>query len=78
MRDCSLVCQNGTGMTDALTARLKGLLALTHSRCDCPRCDVAAYQQLLAEHRVAVGAAYQPEHLRAAWEKPTPRPRRTH
>jgi hypothetical protein len=70
---CSPVCQDGTEMTDALTARLKELLSLTHSRCDCPTCDVAAYQRLLSEHLVAAGAGYRLEHLRAAWEKPTPR-----
>lgn len=62
-------------MTDALTARLEQLLAGTPTRCDCPRCDVAAYQTLLAEHLVSAGAPYRPEHLRAAWEKPTPRRR---
>lgn len=65
-------------MTDALTARLKELLlSVTEASCDCPRCDVDAYQRLLTEHLVTVGANYQPEHLRAAWEKPTPRPKRT-
>lgn len=67
------MCQNGVRMTDALTARLIQLLAREPTRCDCPRCDVATYQQLLAEHLGAAGAPYRPEHLRAAWEKPTPR-----
>ena len=52
------------------TARLDQLLARMPTRC-----DVAAYQKLLAEHLVAAGAPYRPEHLRAAWEKPTPRHR---
>ncbi|HZJ53474.1 MAG TPA: hypothetical protein VFD38_04990 [Myxococcaceae bacterium] len=63
-------------MTDALTARLVELLARVKPGCDCPRCDVAAYQKVLSEHLVAVGPGYRPEHLRAAWEKPTPRPDR--
>jgi hypothetical protein len=63
-------------MTDALTARLEQLLATAPTCCDCPRCDVGAYQKLLSEHLVAAGAPYRTEHLRAAWEKPTPRPRR--
>jgi hypothetical protein len=61
-------------MTDALTARLKALLGQASPRCDCPRCDFAEYQKLLDDHLVAVGTIYRPEHLRAAWEKPTPRP----
>jgi len=58
-------------MTDVLTARLKQLLARMEPGCDCPRCDVAEFQRLLDEHLLAAGAAYRPEHLRAAWEKPT-------
>jgi hypothetical protein len=67
------VCQDGAWMTDVLTARLKQLLAVVDAGCDCPRCDVAEFQRLLHEHLLAAGAAYRPEHLRAAWEKPTPR-----
>jgi len=70
------VCHNGIRMTDALTARLTQLLACMPSCCDCPRCDVAAYQKLLSEHLVTAGTTYRPEHLRAAWEKPTPRRQR--
>ena len=60
-------------MTDALTARLKQLLTIVETGCDCPLCDVAEFQRLVNEHLVAAGGAYRPEHLRAAWEKPTPR-----
>lgn len=63
-------------MTDALTSRLRTLLGQVIRRCDCPRCDVGEYQKLLDEHLFEVGTIYRPEHLRAAWEKPTPRPTR--
>ena len=63
-------------MTDALTSRLSALFGEVTPPCDCPRCDLAEYQKLLDEHLGALGTVYRPEHLRAAWEKPTPRPTR--
>jgi len=60
-------------MADVLTARLRELLESADPVCDCPRCDVDAYRQALSEHLAAHGPGYRPEHMRAAWEKPTPR-----
>ena len=61
-------------MPDPLSARFRELLRLVDPRCDCPRCDLGAYQKALSEHLVAAGPGYHPEHLRASWEKPTRRP----
>ncbi len=60
-------------MADAVTSRLRALLKSVESVCDCPRCDVDAYRRALGEHLAAHGPGYRPEHMRAAWEKPTPR-----
>jgi hypothetical protein len=60
-------------MTDALTSRLTVLLGQLTPFCECARCDLAEYQKVLDEHLVGAGTLYRPEHLRAAWEKPTPR-----
>ena len=52
------------------------LLRCLKPGCDCPRCNLAEFQRVLTEHLVTAGAGYRPEHLRAAWEKPTPRRKR--
>jgi hypothetical protein len=63
-------------MPDALSARLMQLLRCLKPGCDCPRCNLAEFQRAVTQHLVLAGAGYRPEHLRAAWEKPTPRRRK--
>ena len=73
VRSVHAACNAERDMPDALTAMLQDLLELEEPGCDCPRCDIGEYQRALTDHLNTVCPGYRPEHLRAAWEKPTPR-----